>query len=142
MDDVEPKDDTEVEYRQPAPVIAPSSLPGSPHQQQHFMHGDSSSGASTPAKQAVLAVQTDKASPTRALQASFENVCVSPDKKRPRVLDGSTNDMSMEMRMAPWSPTKHRSTHDSMMTALSASSSSRQGSRRATIQERLKRNGL
>lgn len=149
------------EYRQPQPLIAPSSLPGSPQyaaammqqqQQQSSSNGPTPNKAGTQMRIQTTAGQT---SPTRALQASFETVCVSPDKKRPRVLSGGSDTSSLDVRMAPWSPTKLRVRGGDVFgagTQASGSGAAADGSgasskpattrQRSSVQQRFKRAGL
>jgi hypothetical protein len=98
-------------YRTTAEIPLASSMPNSP--MPNRVQQRNSSPIPDPAD---MDVSGD--SPTKLLE-TFENVCVSPEKKRPKV-DGrlarspsissvaSSHQYTLEEKMAPWSPTKSK----------------------------------
>ena len=87
-------------------AIPSSSLPGSPYGRANLLPMETvAETGSSPLR------RSDRTSPDKLLQAAFESVCVSPEKKRLRtdleeVSAASPRSFTREEKMAPWSPTK------------------------------------
>lgn len=140
------------EFRDVSALCPASSLPTSPAVaiDPLFMSPKAAAPRTPSPRKKAASPSKLRISPTHMLRETFESVCVSPEKKKSKVVGSDdesrcSSTFTIEERMAPWSPQKPYAllllwnSSMSRRSSMAASGNSPHPRTRLTVKERVKK---